>query len=124
MVVEHATAEEPVLMCLLSEGDASRVEEEARARWIYAQADRIDELADGYAFRIPAPDALLGAIADHLALERHCCPFIHFELDLPPNQGPLWLRMRGPAAFKTYLDESFETELGIDAAVVSAFRAR
>jgi hypothetical protein len=120
----NAAHEEPVLVCLVSENNAGRKEEEARARRIYAQADQIEELADGYAFRIPAPDALLGTIADHLAFERYCCPFITFELDFAPDQGPLSLRMRGPAAFKEFLREGFETDLGIDAAVVSEFQAR
>ena len=113
-VVEHATPEEPALVCLLSENDAGRVAEEARARLILSQANRIDEVPDGYTFHIPAPDALLGPIAEFLAFERHCCPFITFELDLAPNQGPLSLRLRGPAAFKEFLREEIDTHFGLD----------
>jgi hypothetical protein len=36
----------------------------------------------------------------------------------------VYMRMRGPASFKAFLREGFETNLGIDTAVVSAFRAR
>ena len=118
--------EESPLVCLLSEDDAGRAEEEARARLIMAKAERIDEVADGYAFRIPAPNAMLDTIAEFLAFERWCCPFITFELDLAPNQGPLTLRMRGPAAFKDFLREEIAAHLGMDitAAAVSGVGAR
>jgi hypothetical protein len=94
------------------------------SRWRWDRDDPVlQAIGAGYALRIPAPDALLGAIADHLAFKRHCCPFITFELDFAPNQGPLSLGMRGPAAFKEFLREGFETDLGIDAAVASDFQA-
>jgi hypothetical protein len=109
-------ADAPVLACLLGEDDVGRDEQGARARLIFGHADRVEEVADGYAFRLPAPDGLLDTLTAYLAFERRCCPFITFELDFAPNQGPLWFRLRGPEPFAAFLREGFLTQLGIDIA--------
>jgi hypothetical protein len=35
--------------------------------------------------------------------ERECCPFLAFELVAKPNQGPLIVRVTGPAGTKEFL---------------------
>jgi len=45
------------------------------------------ELSDGYALELD-PAISLPEISEWLAFERACCPFLHFTLELRPNDGP------------------------------------
>ncbi len=79
------------------------------AQQLRAAAQQIQELADGYALRFPSESALCLAVAEFITLERLCCPFLNFALELQGEGGPLWLRMTGRQGVKEFL----ETELGI-----------
>jgi len=68
-----------------------------------AMAERT-ELDDGYAFRL-RDDASLAGVAEWIALERRCCPFFHFRLDVDGDAGPVWLRLTG-AGVKEFLAQS------------------
>jgi hypothetical protein len=46
-----------------------------------------------------------------VAAERACCPFLRFELALEPEEGPIRLRITGPADTKGFL----ASELGLGA---------
>ena len=88
---------------------------ERRERWLeiatqmYAAVQEIQELSDGYAFRLPSSSEMLLLVAEDLNFERLCCPFIRFTLDIEPNEGPYWLRFTGAAGVKEFLRMSFET---------------
>ena len=88
---------------------------ERRERWLeiathlYAAVQEIQELPDGYAFRLPSSSEMLLLVAEDLNYERLCCPFIRFTLDIEPNEGPYWLRFTGAAGVKEFLRMSFET---------------
>jgi hypothetical protein len=58
-----------------------------------AMAERA-ELGDGWAFRLRAGASLPG-VAEWIALERRCCPFFRFQLDVDGDEGPVWLRLTG-----------------------------
>ena len=51
------------------------------------------ELPDGWAYRLD--DASLPGVAEWIALERRCCPFFRFRLDVEGDGGPVWLRLTG-----------------------------
>jgi hypothetical protein len=65
-------------------------------------ANQREQLPEGYAFRLPSE--ALRSVAQFVANERKCCPFIHFEISVAPNSGVLWLRMTGPAGTRAVLD--------------------
>jgi hypothetical protein len=65
-------------------------------------------LTDGYAITFRA-DALV-SIAQFVANERLCCPFLRFALELEPAGDTLLLRMTGPTGTRDVLD----AELQID----------
>lgn len=52
------------------------------------------ELADGWAFRLRDGVSLPG-VAEWIALERRCCPFFRFQLEVDGETGPVWLRLTG-----------------------------
>ena len=66
-----------------------------------ATVERV-ELPDGYAFRYPA-DVGLGRVGEWIELERRCCPFFRFQLDVAGDTGAVWLRLTGPAGVKAFL---------------------
>ena len=59
------------------------------------------ELGDGWAFRLRDGTSLAG-VAEWIALERRCCPFFRFQLDVDGDAGPVWLRLTG-AGVKEFL---------------------
>lgn len=72
---------------------------------LFAQVEEREALRDGYRFRFPA--TLLQTAAQFVSLERLCCPFFTFNLDV--SEDRLWLRLTGPEGAK----ELLETEFGI-----------
>ena len=88
---------------------------ERRERWLeiathlYAAVQEIQELPDGYAFRLPSSSEMLLLVAEDLNYERLCCPFIRFTLDIEPNEGPYWLHFTGGEGVKEFLRMSFES---------------
>ena len=70
---------------------------------LFAAAQEVQELPNGYAVRfLNEPGRFMG-IAKFIENERLCCPFFNFGLDIEPNNGPLWLRLTGGAGVKEIL---------------------
>lgn len=72
--------------------------------------EMVVELPNGLAFRHPADPATLLAIAEFISLERRCCPFLNFDLEVVIADGPAWLRLTGPEGVKAFL----RAELGLE----------
>ena len=62
-----------------------------------------EELADGYAFRIADDSKSIGVIAELIAAERKCCPFLTFELAAHANMGPVIVSVTGPGTTKEFV---------------------
>ncbi|HEU5185819.1 MAG TPA: hypothetical protein VFU01_14695 [Gemmatimonadaceae bacterium] len=60
------------------------------------------QVPTGYAYRFDAQ--AFEDVARFVALERLCCPFLEFVIDLSPNAGALWLTMTGPETTREFLD--------------------
>jgi hypothetical protein len=67
--------------------------------------DRI-ELADGYSYKLDAKKIALPEVAEWITMERLCCPFLTFQLDVK-GDGDSRLTVRGPAGAKAILREAF-----------------
>jgi len=70
-----------------------------------AIADRI-EIEDGYRYSLDDKIITLPESAEWITLERQCCPFLEFQLDVT-NEGNPHLTLRGPAGAKAILNEEF-----------------
>ncbi|MDQ2805973.1 MAG: hypothetical protein M3Z04_03495 [Chloroflexota bacterium] len=64
---------------------------------------QVQELADGYAFQFASDRNTVARLTEFISVERECCPFFAFELIFEPNRGPLWLRLRGGAGVKEFI---------------------
>jgi hypothetical protein len=61
----------------------------------------IRELPNGFAFCFPAEEYV--AVAQFVARERLCCPFLSFNLEVAPQRGPLCLRLTGAEGVTAFL---------------------
>jgi hypothetical protein len=75
------------------------------ARKIFEGYTDVRELSDGYALQFRGFDWAEDLLA-FIAGERQCCPFLTFELAFPPDDGPVWLRLRGSEEIKLFLQQN------------------
>jgi hypothetical protein len=61
------------------------------------------ELEDGYAFRHSSEAEVLIAMAEYVTLERLCCPFFDFAIEVGREGGEVWLKMTGGQEAKRIL---------------------
>jgi hypothetical protein len=87
--------------------DALNAAERARhselTRQLKAGVRRTVELEDGYALELPSEGASVISAAEWATLERRCCPFFKFALELESDGGPAWLRITGREGVKRFL---------------------
>lgn len=60
--------------------------------------------SEGLRLRFAATSELLAEVAELIALERQCCPFLRFSLTVEAAGGPLWLELSGPPGTRSFLD--------------------
>jgi hypothetical protein len=92
------------LACRLDALDGEQ-RERHRAIWQQLQGAAVAnrELQDGYAFGFSMDSALFVKAAEFITLERLCCPFLHFALELEPEEGSFWLKLTGGKGIKAFL---------------------
>ncbi|HEY2665061.1 MAG TPA: hypothetical protein VGI47_12020 [Candidatus Binataceae bacterium] len=100
------------LACDLSALDPTeRAKRSALARELYRMRVGIEDLPDGYAFRYPADSSILMKIAQFVSIERLCCPFFTFTIEVEPANTSMSLRLTGGDGVKRFI----AGELGIEA---------
>jgi len=98
--MKHGSDDMPIACCLTS---AELREREATLLAQFRSAViGIEELRDGYAFRVPGDGERIAMIAKMIVAERECCPFLTFELLAQPNMGPVIVRVTGPAGTRDF----------------------
>lgn len=70
---------------------------------LFSSAHNMRELPDGYAFELPNESDALLTVAQFIALERLCCPFFGFGLDVEREGGSVWLSLRGREGVKPFI---------------------
>ena len=92
---------------LSSAGLADRVTE---VSLVLARREEVRELEDGFTFRFPGDEHdLVAQLAAWVVAERQCCTFLGLELKLMPDQGPVWLTLRGSHDVKKLVASLLET---------------
>jgi hypothetical protein len=73
-------------------------------------AHRLDarEVADGYVFSYPSEPDVIMKLAEFVTLERRCCAFFDFALDVPAGASQVRLTIGGSPHVKEFL----RSELG------------
>jgi hypothetical protein len=67
----------------------------------------VRELPDGYGFRFSSDQPTILLVSEFIARERLCCPFFTFEMVVEPEEGPLWMRLRGADGVKEFIKAEF-----------------
>ena len=73
------------------------------AKELFRATTNVRELPDGYAFRLLDEPGVLVKVAEFVALERLCCPFFGFALEVEPEGGAIWLRLTGREGVKPFI---------------------
>jgi hypothetical protein len=51
-------------------------------RELFLRLEEIRDLADGYEFRLANDPSAITRVAKFISLEKLCCPFLHFALEI------------------------------------------
>ncbi len=85
----------------------------AASRELFWQIRETRELFDGYQFRFDVEPNVIGRLADFVALERLCCPFLNFAIEVEAENGPMWLRLTGREGVKAFIREEISGLTGL-----------
>ncbi|MEE9198269.1 MAG: hypothetical protein V3U26_00570 [Dehalococcoidia bacterium] len=101
---------ESPIACNMAAFDAAQRERHgALMEHLRSATQEVRELPNGYSLRLPPEQSMCLAVAEFITLERLCCPFLSFALEVEREGGPLWLRMTGRDGVKQLL----KAELGL-----------
>src|SRR5579863_988527 len=73
---------------------------------VLATVESATEIADGFALQLRADGAGVVALAEWIAFERLCCPFLAFRLALQ-GDGPVRLELGGAEGVKDFVRAEF-----------------
>lgn len=108
----HAPKESPIA-CDMSAIEPGRREQHiATGRELFGAVVEISERPDGYAFRLSGGQDLLVKIAEFISIEKLCCPFLGFALEVEPEGGAVRLRLTGREGVKAFIREEVNGLLG------------
>lgn len=103
MTCAHAEKESPFACDMSAIEPERRSEHMATIGELFRAVEEVRELTHGYAFRLtPEPEVLLTA-AKFIALEKLCCPFFGFALEVEPEGGAVWLSLTGREGVKPFI---------------------
>ncbi len=88
--------------CSLSTPELREREQTVLAK-IRGQVQEVQDLDNGYALRFAPEDGVLADLTTLIDLERRCCPFLRFDLQVLPANGPIWLELTGPEGTRDFL---------------------
>src|SRR6185436_4455917 len=80
-----------------------REEHVITAPQLFALAQEVQELPNGFAIRFLNEPGRFMALAKFIENERLFCSFFNFGLEVEPHSGPLWLRLSGGEGVKEIL---------------------
>jgi len=101
--------ESPLICDLTAMDTAQRTRHRVVAQDLHSAVQELRELADGYALRFSVEPSTIFLVAEFITLERLCCPFLTFMLEVECERGPLWLTLTGREGVKPFL----QAELGL-----------
>ena len=110
---DEARRQSPVACDMSVLSPAQREMHLATSRELLSTVKEIRELSNGYELRFDAPNVITRA-AEFVTLERLCCPFLDFGIQVEAESGPIWLRLAGREGVKEFIREEISGLLGAD----------
>ena len=68
---------------------------------------RVEAIGNGYEIMFPNEMEFISKIAEFIANERLCCPFLTFTLNIVSNRDPISLSLTGPMGTQEFLRAEF-----------------
>lgn len=115
------SATPPIACNLAAIPEAERQRYFALRAEVLAAADPIEETADGYGLHLATARVSLPALAEWIAFERLCCPFLRFRLTLE-GDAPVRLELGGEPGVKELLRHELGMTLVSPSSLVRAPR--
>jgi hypothetical protein len=81
------------------------------SRNLFSAVTERRELTDGYAFRISLAEVSLVNLAEWVQLERKCCPFFRFRIEVTEQDGRAWLSLEGAPGVKKFIEAEFRLKI-------------
>ena len=93
--------------CILTD---SELQERRKNVLLQAKAAIIGtkETESGFVYQFSSSSERITALANLIALEHQCCPFLSFRLTVEPGEAPLSLELSGPPGTKEFLVRLFD----------------
>src|SRR5215208_6922902 len=85
----------------------------AKSRELFLHIEETRELLNGYEFRFADELNVLERLADFVSLEKLCCPFLNFVIEVEQESGPVWLRLTGREGVKEFIREEISGLTGL-----------
>lgn len=76
---------------------------------LFKYVAEIQEIEGGYAFKFRRSELLIRRIADYIMFEGQHSPQLMFVLISDPNDGAVWLQVRGPESEKEHIRTAYAT---------------
>jgi len=70
---------------------------------IFSQVTKVEEVNNGYILNFEDKDDILLKLTDYLMIEKECCPFFIFDLNIKPNSNGISLKISGQDGAKEML---------------------
>jgi hypothetical protein len=75
----------------------------ATAKFLFRRVNEIREMPDGYSFRFSETPDLLQKLVEFIRLEKLCCPFFGFMIEIEPEGGSAWLKLTGREGVESFI---------------------
>jgi hypothetical protein len=80
---------------------------------LFRSVEQMSELPNGYNFHLPNDSETLRRAAEFIALERLCCPFFAFALEVESEAGAIYLRLTGREGVKPFIMSEISSHLSV-----------
>lgn len=97
-----------ILICTLADTAMTQRRQQIMTD-LWPMLENTKELADGYGFQFPGTDTAVRQVLEFVLQERTCCAAFRIEMQFEPNQGPLWLNIRGGNGVKEFIASELGT---------------
>ena len=97
----------PIACDMHAFNDIQRERYQNLRRMLLATVCEIREEPDGYSFCWNHEASTLVQISEWISLERLCCPFLQFTIEVLPAGGPIWLKLGEGPEIKDFLKHEF-----------------
>ena len=100
-------SEAPFACSLTALSAAEREHHKELSKVMHAAVKEIRELPNGYGFSFSGERRSILFLSEWISLERLCCPFFSFQLEVRSEGQPVWLRITGRDGVKGFMQSEF-----------------